>query len=331
MSVLVSQGLIDRRPGRGSVLLRHADGDASHGIITLLPSIQLESLQNDPHYSPMAQALTLNAFDRGWTNTLVPMFQEQTSPTDFLPLRQACESGGYHGVVVTYTVREYVQPLVRLCQQLGLSLVWVSSGRGAKGMQWRVGVDNCQATRDLCEYLIERGCRRIGMISSKHASIESEDRIQTYYQVLADNGLDVREDLVFISDSVNGHASGFAAANYFADRMKEVDGLFITSASNLSGIEQAVAQLPASHAMHRLPMTTFDYRFDGASPQVVASAIQPITQIAATACDMIETLRRDPDARFQAHYLRARIITHRMEMLDSENAPGDVQRIRKTS
>ena len=35
-------------------------------------------------------------------------------------------------------------------------------------------------------------------------------------------------------------------------------------------IEQAVAQLPASHAMHRLPMTTFDYRFDGARFPAVA-------------------------------------------------------------
>ena len=63
-----------------------------------------------------------------------------------------------------------------------------------------VTIDNVQAGKDAVNYLINKGRRRIGMITTKQRSQSSVDRELGYRQALAEHGIPYDENLVYYGD-----------------------------------------------------------------------------------------------------------------------------------
>lgn len=63
-----------------------------------------------------------------------------------------------------------------------------------------VTINNVSAGRDAVNYLIRKGRKRIGLLTTQQRSQSSVDREQGYREALAENGLDYDESLVYYGD-----------------------------------------------------------------------------------------------------------------------------------
>jgi LacI family transcriptional regulator len=77
----------------------------------------------------------------------------------------------------------------------------------------QVNIDNAGATRDMTEYLVQLGHRRIAYITGPAGLTTSEMRLDGYRQVLVKHGLELEPELVFRGDFT--YESGREAAEFF--------------------------------------------------------------------------------------------------------------------
>jgi len=87
-----------------------------------------------------------------------------------------------------------------------------------------VQVNNVQAAREACEYLIQKGHNKIATITGPDNSTTAVDRLEGYCQALKHNGIEIREDLI-----IHGNFefdSGYKAIDILLEKEKDVTAIF---------------------------------------------------------------------------------------------------------
>jgi LacI family transcriptional regulator len=87
-----------------------------------------------------------------------------------------------------------------------------------------IQVNNVQAAREVCEYLIQKGHKKIATITGPDDSTTAVDRLEGYYQALKHNNIEIREDLI-----IHGNFefdSGYKAIDRILDREKDITAIF---------------------------------------------------------------------------------------------------------
>jgi LacI family transcriptional regulator len=90
-----------------------------------------------------------------------------------------------------------------------------------------VVIDNYKAGYDATKHLIEQGCRRVAHITSNLNRNVYAERYRGYKDALADNGLDLDENLVLV-DNLSEKA-GIDSAHKLLKQKRRFDGAFITN------------------------------------------------------------------------------------------------------
>ncbi|ULT41029.1 LacI family transcriptional regulator [Niabella defluvii] len=90
-----------------------------------------------------------------------------------------------------------------------------------------VVIDNYRAGYDATKHLIEQGCRRVAHITSNLNRNVYAERYRGYKDALADNGLDLDENLVLV-DNLSEKA-GIDSAHKLLKQKRRFDGAFITN------------------------------------------------------------------------------------------------------
>lgn len=90
-----------------------------------------------------------------------------------------------------------------------------------------VTIDNVKAGKDAVSYLINKGRKRIGMITTKLRSQSSVDREEGYRQALAENGIPYDESLVYYGDYAA--ESGTRGCEYLMSLDNPPDAIFSIS------------------------------------------------------------------------------------------------------
>lgn len=73
----------------------------------------------------------------------------------------------------------------------------------------RIKIDNEKCIYDAVTFLIKKGCKNIGFISSKTSNSISQNRLNGYIKVLEENGIPYNENIVYLDDySVNTGSLG---------------------------------------------------------------------------------------------------------------------------
>ena len=98
-----------------------------------------------------------------------------------------------------------------------------------------IKLDDRRAAYDATEYLIERGHKKIGMISgAENDQIAGLPRIEGYRQALADNSLTISEDRIVYGDFA--YRSGIASMEKLFERCPDITAVFATSDEMAVGV-----------------------------------------------------------------------------------------------
>jgi LacI family transcriptional regulator len=157
-----------------------------------------------------------------------------------------------------------------------------------------VTVDNYRASRHAVRYLMDRGCRNIGLVIYKSALQHMCDRKRGYEDLLREGGLyraslvkeisysTLADDMVIAMDSLLAHN-------------RPVDGIFFaTNTLSMLGIKQLLARQMA--VMRDLPVICFDKSdaFDFV-PTPIPYIQQPIREMGVRAVELlVEQMTRQP-------------------------------------
>ncbi|MCK4513993.1 MAG: LacI family DNA-binding transcriptional regulator [Spirochaetaceae bacterium] len=98
-----------------------------------------------------------------------------------------------------------------------------------------IKLDDKRAAYDATEYLIERGHKKIGMISgAENDQIAGIPRVEGYRQALTDNSLSISEDRIVHGDFA--YRSGIACMEKLFERCPDITAVFATSDEMAVGV-----------------------------------------------------------------------------------------------
>ncbi len=144
-----------------------------------------------------------------------------------------------------------------------------------------VNMDDVAAAREITEYLLGLGHRRIGYIRGHPNHGASVKRYQGYCEALAKYGLEPNEDL--IRQGHFDYSTGLEAAELLLDMQKPPTAIFA------SNDDMAAAAISAAYSRHievpkQLSIIGFDHtRIAGIISPQLTTVRQPISELAASA------------------------------------------------
>jgi len=111
---------------------------------------------------------------------------------------------------------------------------------------YSVSTDNLAGARQAVEHLVQLGHRKIAYIANRHSRRSNSDRLQSYQQVLAANGIPVDEDLIIEGDGTL--RGGSVAAQILLSRSQPPTAVFcfndMTAIGVFSSLQQARIRVP---------------------------------------------------------------------------------------
>lgn len=196
---------------REAVLRAIADLDykpnvAARALASASP-VRIGLLYNSPE-SAFVSALLVGALDaatRFGAQLLIRRFEEERSLNDIL---LEMVEGGANALILPAPYCEAISG-TSLIGRLNVPLIALCSGSELPDMS-SVRVDDIAAARDMTNYLISLGHRRIGFVRGAQNHIISKTRFEGYGLALREHGLEVSTELVV--DGNLDFDSGLAAA-----------------------------------------------------------------------------------------------------------------------
>jgi DNA-binding LacI/PurR family transcriptional regulator len=167
--------------------------------------------------------------------------------------------------------------------QLGLPCVFGGRPWTGADQATYVDVDNVAGSREVTQVLVERGCRRIGVIAGPQDMTAAVDRLQGWREAMTSAGLP--DDAVAFGDFTE--TSGERAATELLAAHGDLDGLAVASDLMASGALRVLAA-----AGRRVPDDIAVVGFDDLgvaerTTPTLTTVRQPITEMAARATRLL--------------------------------------------
>jgi len=287
MSALKTQGYIIRKQGRGSEIVKKRHSTAK-GIIAVLPIA--ENKIHDNYFSTLIDVIIKKCISGGYINTFTGCPEPGSDASfDYNILNSLASKANYLGALVLDPKIKHVKEWEKYFQYKNFPVVWVAmEPQGGNGMSF-VDIDNRTAALKLMEILYARGCRKIAFITSSLNTYHELTRFSAYKEALEQLGLGLDQNYIFTEDSGTGLQRGYDTAQKLLQMPDPPDGFFVTGLSIIHGIRNFAKeqQIPKFFTE---PVVTFDYVWEEADDNVIATAKQPVRQMAETAFDLVMDL-----------------------------------------
>ena len=233
--------------------------DAS-GIIALLVPVV-----NHPFFAKLAYFVEDEADKFGYSILLVSSQKRMEKERNILQRIKRREVDG--AIFVTHFDHEEKElkgcPLVSIDRPLGADIPYVTS-------------DNYDATKNAVEYLIQKGCRKIGYVGSKPL-VDSEvlKREDAYLDVMKEQGIQprIKNDVILHGDESNVVAE-------FLQAYPDVDGVF-ASGHTMAQVLYETALQKGIKVPEQMQIVSYDGSFKQWSNNPYLSCVeQPIEEMA---------------------------------------------------
>ena len=233
--------------------------DAS-GIIALLVPVV-----NHPFFAKLAYFIEDEADKFGYSILLVSSQKRMEKEQNILQRIKRREVDG--AIFVTHFYHEEKElkgcPLVSIDRPLGADIPYVTS-------------DNYDATKNAVEYLIQKGCRKIGYVGSKPL-VDSEvlKREDAYLDVMKEQGIEprIKNDVILHGDESN-------VVEEFLQAYPDVDGVF-ASGHTMAQVLYETALRKGIKVPEQMQIVSYDGSFKQWSNNPYLSCVeQPIEEMA---------------------------------------------------
>ncbi len=232
LSELAREGLVSRRPKRGSFLtLEKPIVSARVGVLSPLFSIQNSSFP-DFFQAELVSGIREGALRKGATLLFLPNVQEWGSNNHF--------SGGENLDVVLFLIpRKDDISLICEIEKMKTPCFSISAAVG-KNFNY-IATDNVQGSIQAMEHLFSLGHRRIGLVVTAQG-FDSQERYDGYCRALKNKHIPFDEDLVRIIEEPDNTCWQRAAADKTAEILKrgKPTAVFAPGSSLAMGAKEAI-------------------------------------------------------------------------------------------
>ena len=290
MSVLKSQGYVDRKPGIGTIVVQKPKKkNEKDGIITVLPYVNIASMR-DEYFLKSFNAICLNSLDKGLVNVCVGSKGKNQKVIDFERVARLYSPEKHQGIIIMNPLKQGVNEWENYFKGLKAIVVWVGMSTNLSDKINCINSDNIEGTIDAVQYLFELGYRKIGFLSRELDTTNREDRLYGFQKAHKKNrvGLD-RNRIVIVKRPKSSKEAGYKGMKMFIEKGIKLDSLFVADHGLLYGIEEVRREHP-KESIFSLPIVTFDYELTGQFNNVIASVIQPVTRIGELAVKVINEI-----------------------------------------
>ena len=243
--------------------------------------------------SAFVSALLVGALDaasRFGAQLLIRRFDEARSLADILFDMVA---GGANALILPAPHCEAISG-TGLVEQLKVPVIALCSGDELPDMS-SVRVDDVAAARDMTNYLIGLGHRRIGFVRGAQNHVISRTRFEGYRLALAEHGVDLDPDLVVDGDLT--FDSGLAATEQLLSLRDPPTAIFASN-DDMAAAVISVAHRRDIRVPDQLSIVGFD---DSPISRKIWPALttirQPIVDMTAIAVESLIAMLGDPQAR----------------------------------
>lgn len=240
--------------------------EQKNGVIALMIPII-----SHPFFAQFAECIEKEADKFGYSILLVASQQHAEKENAILDKIGRREVDG--AIFVTHhnhapeRLKSY--PLVSVDRHLAQDVAYVTS-------------NNYDSTKRAVEYLIERGCKRIGYVGTKPL-VDSEVllREKAYRDVMSERNLPE-----FVLNEVAVHGDEATLVNEFFEKFTDLDGVFASGYSTAQCV--SVAALRMGRKMpDDLQMVAYDGNFNQWGGQNITCVQQPIEEMAQSAVRLL--------------------------------------------
>jgi len=196
--------------------------------------------------------------------------------------------GGLNGMVLTAPLAESAE-LIEDLTKARISIVAVATGY-FRGNVTCVGIDDFKAAYEMANYLMGLGHRRIGFIKGHPSHTSSKQRELGFQAALRDAAGKVEAPV--IEPGLYSYRSGLEAGEKLLSSRVLPTAIFASNDDMASGV-MAVAHRKGLDVPRDLSVVGFDDTIAGAVWPMLTTVRQPISEIAATAIDVIVGNIRD--------------------------------------
>ncbi|MCK4401026.1 GntR family transcriptional regulator [bacterium] len=291
MSVLKSEGYIDRKQGMGTIIIKKPKQNVRDGIITVLPYVNIESLK-DEYFSKLLNTISLESLNMGLVNTYVGSKGEKQKIIDFEQIDNLYSSEKYQGTVIMNPRKQGVNEWENYFGAQKIIVVWVGMSTDVSNRINCIDADNKEGSINATRYLFELGYRKLGFLSGKMDITNREDRLYGFEKAYEEKKFNLnRNQIVIIKNAKSSKEAGYIGMKRFLENDIKLDALFVADQGLLYGIEEARKEYP-NKSVFSLPIITFDYELPGQFSNVIASVIQPISEMGKLAVKIINQIHK---------------------------------------
>ena len=265
----------------------------SRMLLIFVPNI------SNPYYSRIVSGIEETARGNGYNTMLCITDMKRKRTDDFVNLLRSGQADGAIMLDVTRDNKALAQiaaryPVVQCCEFV------------EHGQMSHVSIDNFAAARQMVEYLISIGHRRIAFLGADNRFISSEKRRQGYEMALQEAGIPCRSDYIASADANYNFQSGVRAAGRLLSLQDRPTAIFCVADILAIGAIHA-AQEKGIAVPEQLTVTGFDdVEYATMFTPKLTTLAQPGRLLGRTACEML--LRRINGARVEHIYLEHQII-----------------------
>jgi len=223
--------------------------------------------------------------------------------------------GGLNGMVLTAPIAESAE-LIEELTEAGISIVAVATGYFRDNVTC-VGIDDFKAAYEMTNYLLGLGHRRIGFVKGHPSHTSSKQRASGFEAALRDTNCKVEKSM--IAQGLYSYRSGLEAGEKLLSGRVLPTAIFASNDDMASGVT-AVAHRKGLDVPRDLSVVGFDDTIAGAVWPMLTTVRQPISEIAATAIDVIVSNIRSRKAGVRV-VPQSYLVSHTLIKRESAAAP----------
>ncbi|VGO19007.1 LacI family DNA-binding transcriptional regulator [Pontiella sulfatireligans] len=314
MAALKNEGYVERRAGRGTMLLRKAASNSTKMILVISPWPTWD-IKDEQFYPRLIYAMQTEAIHNGMATINIAIHGEEIENDDFTKIRDIYKAYEFMGAIVIDPFLATHGKLQEFLTDLECPTVWAGSSQKGVENAHCIDIDDYQAAFDLTEKLINTGAKNIAYISYRLNTTFRNRRMEGYKTALEKYAMDVSEQLIiFNSTPVTLKEAGRECAGIYTARNLDADAVVLSDLRMLDGIISFCNQLqtPPLLKLKQLPFATFDYEKDHGHTNIRFSATQPIEEIGASTVQMLIAIRAE-----KSDIPQIQILNHEIHTLNS--------------
>jgi DNA-binding LacI/PurR family transcriptional regulator len=287
MGALKSKGIVSRKQGSGTTVLRKPSPGKPSGVITVLPCKNI-TIFNNEYYRDLLFNISAVCAENDLTNTMIGTEGGSVAQEDMTAVRELFNPSLHLGLLMIGVSFDYADSWKSLSKGFSAPTVWIGGG-GERFKDARcVCSDSYSAAVEMLKTLEKNDLKKTAFISMEINTFDRERRFLAFrdFQRKKRN---CQGGNIFIAP--NGSPEpGLRAAEKLLKSGETFDSLFFADQSLMEGFRKKIREEDKNSGAHKLPAVCFDYKFGGGFENVKATAEPQMKALCAGALELLKPL-----------------------------------------